>query len=51
MLGLFYGACARVLESEHMLVLRVDARRVLGEHQRIKFNIINVKIAVSNGIK
>ena len=30
------------------LVLGVDARRVLGEHERIKFSIINVKITVSN---
>ena len=29
-------------------MLGVDARRVLGEHERIKFSIINVKITVSN---
>ena len=37
-LGVFEGARARVLESEHMLgslVLGLDARRVLGEHQVI----------------
>ena len=37
-LGVFEGARARVLKSEHMLgslVLGLDARRVLGEHQRI----------------
>ena len=37
-LGIFEGACAWVLKSEHMLgslVLGLDARRVLGEHQRI----------------
>ena len=37
-LGIFGGARARVLKSEHMLgslVLGLDARRVLGEHQRI----------------
>ena len=33
------------------MVENLVVRRVLGEHQRIKFNIINVKIAVSNGIK
>ena len=35
---LVLGACARLLKSEHMLgslVLGLDARRVLGEHQRI----------------
>ena len=38
LLGVFEGARARVLKSEHMLgslVLGLDARRVLGEHQRI----------------
>ena len=38
MLGVFYGAPAQVLESEHMLgllVLGLDAQRVLGEHQGI----------------
>ena len=37
-LGIFEGARARVLNSEHMLgllVLGLDARRVLGKHQRI----------------
>ena len=37
-LGIFGGARARVLKSEHMLgslVLGLDARRVLGEQQRI----------------
>ena len=37
-LGVFEGARARVLKSEHMLgslVLGLDAQRVLGEHQRI----------------
>ena len=37
-LSVFEGARARVLNSEHMLgllVLGLDARRVLGEHQRI----------------
>ena len=37
-LGVFEGAHAWVLESEHMLsslVLGLDARRVLGEHQGI----------------
>ena len=34
-LGVFYDAPAQVLESEHMLgllVLGLDAQRVLGEH-------------------
>ena len=38
MLGVFYDAPAQVLESEHMLgllVLGLDAQRVLGEHQGI----------------
>ena len=38
MLGVFEGARARVLESDHMLgslVLGLDARRVLGDHQGI----------------
>ena len=37
-LGVFYDAPAQVLESEHMLgllVLGLDAQRVLGEHQGI----------------
>ena len=37
-LGVFEGARARVLESEHMLcslVLGLDAPRVLGEHQGV----------------
>ena len=37
-LSVFEGARARVLKSEHMLgslVLGLDARRVLGEHQGI----------------
>ena len=36
-LGVFEGARARVLESEHMLgsLMLLDARRVLGEHQVI----------------
>ena len=37
-LGVFEGARARVLESEHMLgslMLGLDARRVHGEHQGI----------------
>ena len=37
-LGIFGGAHAWVLKSEQMLgslVLRLDTRRVLGEHQRI----------------
>ena len=37
-LGVFDGANAQVLESEHMLsslVLGLDAQRVLGEHQGI----------------
>ena len=37
-LGVFEGAHAWVLESEHMLgllVLGLDARRVLGKHQGI----------------
>ena len=37
-LGIFGGARARVLKSEHMLgslVLGLDARRVLGEHEMI----------------
>ena len=37
-LGIFGGAHARVLKSEHMLgslMLGLDARRVVGEHQGI----------------
>ena len=37
-LGVFEGARARVLKSEHMLgslMLGLDARRVVGEHQGI----------------
>ena len=37
-LGIFGGARARVLKSEHMLgslMLGLDARRVVGEHQGI----------------